>query len=129
MPSARYTREIPQRYRLEANKCSACGKTYYPPRLICAGCGARAFETATLGDEGTVVTYTIIRIGPSDFANEVPYALGIVELAGGVRLMAQIVDVPLDDVKAGMPVKLEFRKLSEEGDAGIICYGHKAVAA
>ncbi|MGD8719260.1 MAG: Zn-ribbon domain-containing OB-fold protein [Candidatus Zixiibacteriota bacterium] len=128
MPSARYTREIPQRYRLEAGKCSACGTVYYPPRRVCV-CGGRDFETATLPMDGKLVTYTIIRVGPSDFAEEVPYALGIVEVEGGVRLMAQIVDVPLEDVKTGMPLRLEFRKISEEGEAGIICYGHKAVPA
>jgi len=30
--SARYWREIPQRYRLEASRCCKCGKTAYPPR-------------------------------------------------------------------------------------------------
>ena len=128
MPSARYTREIPQRYRLEAAKCSSCGKIYYPPRRVCP-CGGREFETVELPNTGKVVTYTIIRVGPSDFVDEVPYGLGIVELDGGVRLMAQIVDVPLDDIKTGMPVTLEFRKIYQEGEAGIICYGHKAVPA
>jgi uncharacterized OB-fold protein len=82
-----------------------------------------------LSDTGKVVTYTIIRVGPSDFVEEVPYGLGIVEVDGGVRLMAQLVDVPLDDIKTGMPVRLEFRKIYQEGEAGIICYGHKAVPA
>jgi uncharacterized OB-fold protein len=128
MPSASYTREIPQRYRLEAGKCSSCGKVYYPPRRVCP-CGGRDFETVALSDTGKVVTYTIIRVGPSDFVEEVPYGLGIVEVEDGVRLMAQLVDVPLDDIKTGMPVRLEFRKIYQEGEAGIICYGHKAVPA
>jgi len=129
MPSAGYTREIPQRYRLEAAKCASCGRIYYPPRLVCAACGGREFDTVKLPDTGKVVTYTVIRVGPGDFAEEVPYALGIVEMEGGVRLMAQLVDVPLDGIKTGMPVRLEFRKIYEEGKAGIICYGHKAVPA
>ena len=128
MPSARYTREIPQRYRLEAGKCSSCGKIYYPPRRVCV-CGGREFETVTLPDAGKVITYTVIRVAPSDFTEEVPYAIGNVELDGGVRLMAQIVDAPLEEIKTGMPVRLEFRKIYQEGEAGIICYGHKAVPA
>jgi len=128
MPSAKYTREIPQRYRLEAGKCKACGEVYYPPRLVCS-CGGREFESVTLSDTGEVVTYTVIRVAPGGFTEEVPYALGIVEVEGGVRLMAQLVDVPLEEIKTGMPVRLEFRKIYEEGEAGIICYGHKAVPA
>lgn len=129
MPSANYTREIPQRYRLEAGKCAKCGNVYYPPRLVCAGCGGRRFETVTLPHQGKLVTFTVIAIGPSDFANQVPYALGIIEVMDGVRVMAQVVDVPPDQIKIGMPVTLEFRKLFEEGKAGILCYGHKAVPA
>ncbi len=129
MPSARYTREIPQRYRLEAGKCSSCGKIYYPPRRVCAACGGREFENVKLPDTGKVATYTVIRVGPSDFTDEVPYALAIVEVEGGVRLMVQLVDVPLENIETGMPVRLEFRKIYQEGEAGIICYGHKAVPA
>jgi len=90
-------------------------------------CGGREFEKVTLPDAGKVVTYTVIRVAPADFTEEVPYALGIVEVEGGARLMAQIVDVLHDEIKIGMPVRLEFRKIYEEGEAGIICYGHKAV--
>jgi len=129
MGSASYTREIPRRYRLEAGKCQKCGKVYYPPRLVCAECGGRAFATITLPAAGKVVTFTVIRVGPADFALDVPYALGIIEVQPGVRLMAQIVDVPPEKIKIGMPVALEFRKVAEEGDAGIIHYGHKAVPA
>jgi len=28
-----------------------------------------------------------------------------------------------------MPVRIEFRKVKEEGEAGILCYGFKAVPA
>jgi len=96
---------------------------------VCAACGGREFETVILPDTGKVVTYTVIRVGPSDFAEEVPYALALVEVEGGTRLMAQLVDVPLENIETGMPVKLEFRKIYQEGEAGIICYGHKAVPA
>ena len=38
-----------------------------------------------------------------------------------------IVDVRLEEVKIGMPVKLEFRRSHMEGHKGVINYGHKAV--
>jgi len=129
MPSANYTREIPQRYRLEASRCKKCGAVHYPPRLVCPECKGREFEATVLPSNGKLVTYTIISVGPSQFSDQVPYALGIVEMEGGVRLMAQVVDVPLEKIAIGMPLTLEFRKLYEEGKAGIVCYGHKAVPA
>ena len=127
--SSRYWREIPQRYRLEAAKCKKCGFISYPPRLICPECKGKEFETEVLPTDGKVVTYTIISVGPTGFTDETPYALGIVELPNGVRLMSQIVDVDLDKLSVGMPVHLEFRRLQEAGKSGILQYGHKCVPA
>ena len=125
--SARYWREIPQRYRLEAGKCKKCSRIAFPPRLVCSSCSSREFETVKLPDTGTVLTYTVIRVAPTPFSDEAPYAVAIVELEGGARLTAQIADCPLDSIKIGQKVKVEFRRIRDEGQAGIICYGYKCV--
>jgi uncharacterized OB-fold protein len=127
--SARYWREIPQRYRLEASKCKGCGAVWFPPRLVCASCGRKSFKQVTLPDTGKVTTFTVIRVPPTEFCDQAPYAVGIVELKGGVRIQCQIADCTPDDLKIGMPVKIEFRKIKEEGEAGILCYGYKVVPA
>ncbi len=127
MPSPRYWREIPQRYRLEAARCKKCGKIFFPPRLICSQCKYREFEKITLSREGKLLTYTIIRVAPSQFVDQAPYAIGIVELKEGARILTQITDCELDKLSVGMKLNLEFRKIQEEGEAGIICYGYKAV--
>jgi uncharacterized OB-fold protein len=44
-------------------------------------------------------------------------------------LTAQVVDVPLEDIKVGMPVRIEFRKIQKDGHAGILMYGYKVVPA
>ncbi|MCJ7588006.1 MAG: Zn-ribbon domain-containing OB-fold protein [Candidatus Aminicenantes bacterium] len=130
MPTpSRYWREIPQRYRYEAGRCKACGFICFPPRLVCPRCGAREFETTKLAGTGTVLTYTIIRVAPEGFEDQVPYAVGIAELEDGVKLTAQIVDCDFASLKIGLKVRLEFRKLSEDGEAGIIHYGYKFVPA
>ena len=123
---ARYWREIPQRYRLEAGKCAKCGKTYFPPRVVCA-CGAREFENVTLNDEGTLITFTVIRVPPSQFIDEAPYVVGVVELSDGVRLTAQVVDCDFEKLEIGQKVKVEFRRIQTVGEAGILCYGYKCV--
>ena len=123
----RYWREIPQRYRLEAGKCKKCGRTYFPPRLICGDCRSREFEAVRLSDEGRILTYTVVRVPPSQFVDEAPYAVGIIELDGGVRMTAQIADCDFEDLEIGKKVRVEFRKIQEDGEAGIICYGYKCV--
>lgn len=125
--TGRNWREYPQRYRLEAKKCSNCGTIFFPPRLICNKCLSRYFEDVKLSDEGVVKTFTVIRVAPTNFVDEVPYAVGIIELNDGVNTMMQITDCDPEAVSLGMPVKVEFRKIQSEGDAGILMYGYKAV--
>jgi uncharacterized OB-fold protein len=128
MPTpSRYWREIPQRYRLEAAKCRGCGFVAFPPRQVCPGCKGRAFGTITLADAGKILTYTIIRVPPHPFSDQAPYAVGIVELDDGVRLTGQVVDCAFEDLKVGLRVKVEFRKVYQEGEAGVIYYGYKFV--
>jgi hypothetical protein len=123
----RYWREIPQRYRLEAGKCKKCGYIAFPPRLVCPKCRNREFEIVRLKDEGKIVSYTIIRVPPEQFSDQAPYAMGIIELNDGVKILTQIVDCEFEELAIGKKVKIEFRKIRNEGEAGIICYGYKAV--
>lgn len=129
MPSPRYWREIPARYRLEASKCSACGHVTYPPRRVCPECRKDAPQRTTLSRRGTVVTSTVIHVAPSDFAMQAPYAMAVVETPERVRLMVQVADCDPATVKPGMEVSLEFRRIRAEGHGGILCYGYKGVPA
>ncbi|MCP4633785.1 MAG: Zn-ribbon domain-containing OB-fold protein [candidate division Zixibacteria bacterium] len=124
---SRYWREIPQRYRMEAGKCKKCGYIGYPPRIVCPVCGAREFDTVILANEGELMTYTIISIPPSPFADLGPYAIGIVKLDDGVQITAQLADVDLEKIKTGERYKIEFRKIQSDGHSGIHAYGYKFV--
>jgi uncharacterized OB-fold protein len=126
---ARYWREIPQRYRLEAAKCQTCGEIYFPPRLLCSQCRSRRFEMISLKEEGRLLAHTVIRVGPSQFADQTPYAVGIVELDDGGRITTQIVDCDFAKLAEGMRVRIEFRRIQKQGNAGILCYGYKCVPA
>ncbi len=127
MFSARNWREYPQRYRLEAVRFKKSGKTYYPPRKVDPETGDTEFEKVILPDTGKVLTYTVIRTAPPMWKDLAPYALAIVELTDGTRIMVQMTDCDVDKVHIGMEVRLEFRKIQNEGDAGVLSYGHKAV--
>ena len=126
MKPARIWRALPQRYRLEAAKCAACGKILYPPRAVCPECRGRVFQDHRLRDTGKIVTYTIQHVAASQFAGQTPFAIGIIETDDGARLMAQIVDFPLETLRTGLRVRLVFRKIQEDGESGVIAYAHKA---
>lgn len=125
--TARVWREQPQRYRMLAARCVETGEICFPPRLAVPGHLRPTFTELTLGRTGKVLTYTVIRVPPSSFADLAPYALAVIETAEGARLTAQLADCDLDEVRVGMEVRFEFRRLYEEGAASVIYYGYKAV--
>ena len=124
---SRYWREIPQRYRFEANECPACQKKFFPPRLICPECQNKELVKTKLAEKGKLISFTIIRVPPQQFVDQAPYTVGIVELEDGVRITGQIVDCEFENLKIGLEVKMEFRKIFQEGHSGILCYGYKFV--
>jgi uncharacterized OB-fold protein len=127
MFSSRNWREYPQRYRLEAAKFKKSGKTYFPPRTVDPETGDTEHEIVKLPDTGKIITYTVIRVAPQQWGEEAPYGLAIAELTDGTRLMGQVTDCDPAQIKIGMEVRIEFRRIQSEGHHGVISYGYKFV--
>ncbi len=96
--------------RLTGIRCRACGNLTIPPKEFCDACGRREWEAVPLSGEGTIASYTVIRVAPASHAGEAPYAVAVVRLREGVSLFGRVVDVPLESLAVGMPVR--FRPLS-----------------
>ncbi len=125
---ARFWREIPQRYNLIGNKCGACNKVFFPPRESCPKCRRKSIgkmDNIKLSGKGKVITYSIIHVAPDAFEDQAPYPIAIIELEEGPRITAQIVDCDVSEVKIGMKVESEFRKIQQDGLTGAIYYGYK----
>lgn len=127
MPSPRYWREIPARYRLEGARCRGCEKVVYPRRRICPSCRGVEWEPLQLSRTARVVTSTVVHVPPDDLGMEAPFPMAVVETTEGVRLMTQVTDCDPAEVRPGLEVSLEFRRIRREGHSGILCYGFKAV--
>jgi uncharacterized OB-fold protein len=95
--------------RLTGVRCQQCGELAIPPKEFCASCQARAWEPVPLSGEGTISSYTVIRVPPRAHAADGPYAVALVALREGVSLLGRVVDIPLDALAVGLPVK--FRPL------------------
>ncbi len=120
-------REKAQKYRLEAGKCKKCGKILFPQRLICPLCGFKEFEKINLPLEGKIVSFSELHTGHPAFSDLQPYALVIVEVMEDVKILMPFADYRESDLKVGEKVKIEFRKIQEDGESGVIAYGYKAV--
>jgi uncharacterized OB-fold protein len=102
---------------LTALRCGKCGELAVPPKEFCPSCQQRAWEPVTLAGDGTVASYTVIRVAPAHHAGEEPYAIAIVKLREGVSLMGRLVDIPLDALAIGLPVR--FRPLVTDRQTSI----------
>ena len=94
--------------KLMGVRCAKCGKVTVPPRAICAHCRNTDLGWIELPSRGRLVTYTVIHVAPPQFEALAPYAIGIVEFAGGVRLPGMVKNVKLDSLKIGMELQTEF---------------------
>lgn len=84
------------------------------------------YITENLGKQGKIVSFTIIRVGPKGFENQIPYPIVIVEMADGERLVGQLVDWQASDLKIGKKVEAVVRRIHQSGDPeGVIPYGIK----
>lgn len=131
---ARYWRETPRRYNLGGNRCQNCRTVYFPPRSVCPSCTVHRqslgkFEPFQLSGEGEVHSFTVVHDPAEGFDMQVPYVLALVRTPEGPTLTGQIVDVAPEEVRIGLKVRATFRKLREEGKAGVIHYGYKFMPA
>jgi uncharacterized protein len=129
---ARFWRETPRRYNLGGSKCSTCGTVAFPPRVVCPTCTHHRQSIGKmvpfqLSGEGEVESFTVVHEPAEGFEMQVPYVLALVRTPEGPRLTGQIVDVEPGAVGIGLKVRSTFRKLREEGKAGVIHYGYKFV--
>ncbi|MEU9270482.1 bifunctional MaoC family dehydratase N-terminal/OB-fold nucleic acid binding domain-containing protein [Streptomyces sp. NPDC048251] len=102
-----------RRHRLLVQRCTACDTLRFPWLPGCNACGSPEWDTVEAGGEGTVFSYVVMHHPPFP-AFSPPYAIGLIELAEGVRIISNVVDVPYDKVRIGMPVELEFRSYDDE---------------
>jgi len=106
--------------QLTGIRCSACGALEIPPRELCPACQARAWEAVRLTGEGTIASFTVIRVAPRAHAGDVPYAIAAVKLKEGPSLLGRIVDMPIERLAMGLPVR--FRPIVH-GEAAVIGFG------
>ena len=100
-------------HRLLVQRCGDCATLRFPWLPGCNACGSQRWDTVEASGAGTVYSYVVMH-HPSFPAFDPPYAVGLIELAEGVRMVSNVVGVPYDKVRIGMPVRLEFLRADAE---------------
>ncbi|WP_033321212.1 bifunctional MaoC family dehydratase N-terminal/OB-fold nucleic acid binding domain-containing protein [Streptomyces yerevanensis] len=112
------------RHRLLIQRCDGCRTLRFPWLPGCNACGSLEWDTVEASGEGTVYSYVVMHHPPFP-AFDPPHAVGLIELDEGVRMISNVVGVPHEEVRIGMPVRLEFEQADEELELPVF----RAVAA
>ena len=78
---------------LRIQRCDACGQAYFYPRPSCPFCSSSDVTWIVASGHARLHTYLISHRPAPGFADEVPYAIAVVELEEGPRMMTNIVGV------------------------------------
>lgn len=77
-----------------------------------------------LGVVGTLVSYSVVRVGPQGMESKTPYIVGLVKI-GKERVMIQIVGVNTEDLRTGMRLVGRLRRLFTVDPDAVVVYGVK----
>ena len=93
--------------------CAACQHVYFPPRPFCAECGSREVAVFKASGLATLYSYVIHHRKVPGFTP--PYAIAVVQLAEGPRMMTNIIDSPQTPEALVLDMKLEvvFERLDD----------------
>ena len=76
---------------LRMQRCAPCDELYFPPRPACPRCLSTDVSWEPLSGRGTLHTYLINHRPAPGFDG--PYAIAVVQLDEGPRMMSNIVEV------------------------------------
>ncbi len=100
---------------LRMQRCRACGALRFPPGRLCAECLGEESAWAALSGKGTVWSYCVFhRAYFAGFEAELPYNVVLVQLAEGPKLYSNLVGVPNERIRIGMPVRARFERVTDE---------------
>jgi uncharacterized OB-fold protein len=101
---------------LRLQRCQSCGRAYFYPRTGCPYCGSTNVEWFTASGEATLYSYVISHRAAPGFDAEVPYAIAVVELTEGPRMLSNIVGVPNtpENLPLDLALTVEFEARGEE---------------
>ncbi len=108
--------------RLLGSKCTTCETPYFPKAAIChnPNCTDSKLEDAQFGPSGTLWSFTVQYYPPPPPAKYdepfEPYALGLIDLPEGLRVLSKVTADDIEAIEVGGAVQLVIEKLHTNPD-------------
>lgn len=94
-------------------RCSNCKTLRHPPVAMCPECLSLEWETVEASGKGVLYSYVVVH-HPAAPGFAAPYAVGLVELEEGTRVVTNIVQVDPSELRIGMSLQLDFEQVDDE---------------
>ena len=103
-----------RQHELRFQRCDNCQHWRHMPRASCPHCQSLNWSWQCASGKGKVFSWTVSHraLNPG-FADELPYASVIVEMEEGVRMVSNLVDIDLNDLRIDLPVQVFFEDVDD----------------
>lgn len=105
--------EFCDRQELRIQRCARCGRHRMPPRPACPHCQAFEHEWVQASDDAELFSFSVVHQPAHPAISEaVPYNIAIVAFPScdHARLISNVVDVPNEELRIGMKLKVTWEK-------------------
>jgi uncharacterized protein len=107
--------EACKKHQLLVPRCNNCGSHWFPPTATCPGCLSTDWNWIQSSGKGKIYSFGVYhRVYHKGFEPDMPYALVVVELNEGPRLMSNMVGCKPDELKCDMPVEVVFEDVASD---------------
>lgn len=100
--------------RLVVQYDPAAQRWQFWPRPASLETGRRNLEWREVTGRGAVYSFTVTHVPMAGFEDRAPYAIALIDLDEGVRILANLVNVDRNAVHIGMRVQVCWERLSED---------------
>src|SRR5579872_2688026 len=101
--------------KLLLQHCADCGHVQYYQQATCRACGQEDLVHRAASGRGKVYSFSVVHRAPGPaFKADVPYAVLLVQLEEGPRMISTLVGSDPADVTFDMDVELVFDKVADD---------------
>ena len=104
-----------KRHQLVLPRCGDCRNVWFPPYACCPRCLSANVEWITASGKGSLYGWIeMYKAYLPAFADKIPYNVVLVRLEEGPLMFGTLVDTAWEEMRADMPVVVEFEDVTEE---------------
>jgi len=102
-------------HKLVLQHCRKCDKYHHPPRPMCPVCRSQdTLEWKESGGKGIIYSFVLFTTDKMAYpAYKLPYAVVLVEMEEGPRIVANVHEIEPNELRIGMPVEVMFEDLPD----------------